>query len=559
MLLCFTLSFFFSEAQNILISSSNNPNEPSIKIDPKNPSIIVAATNLNNYYFSNDTGRTWSSNTLSSSFGVWGDPVIDVDTAGNFYYFHLSNPSSGNWIDRIVCQKSADNGQTWSNGTYTGLNNTKAQDKHWSVIDRSNNNIYLTWTEFDEYGSSNINDSSRILFSKSLDGGNTWSPALKINEISGDCVDSDNTVEGATPAIGPNGEIYVAWTGPAGLVFDRSLDGGNTWLLNDIMIDSQASDWDFDVPGIYRSNGLPVLKCDLSGGPNHGTLYINWSDQRNGINNTDVFLSKSTDGGNTWSPAAKVNTDNTARHQFLTWMDIDQSNGYLHFIFYDRRNYSNNQTDVFLAYSKDGGQTFKNEIVSESSFTPNAGVFFGDYNNISVHNNIVRPIWTRLQGGALSIWTDVSARDFSNDTIIIHDTVQIIDTTIVIDTISIIDTIQINDTLTIYDTVFIYDTIYLDTTTSLINRDANLIEQYPNPASNFTYVSYKLHQESIVTLKLFSIEGKELSVLIDKEKRSYGKYIEAINLRDLNLAKGQYYCTLQIDNYVKTITISVIE
>ncbi|MBK7266279.1 MAG: hypothetical protein IPI12_08095 [Ignavibacteriales bacterium] len=43
--------------------------------------------------------------------------------------------------------------------------------------------------------------------------------AIKISDKSGDCVDEDNTVEGAVPAVGPNGEVYVSWTGPYGLLF----------------------------------------------------------------------------------------------------------------------------------------------------------------------------------------------------------------------------------------------------------------------------------------------------------------------------------------------------
>ena len=100
--------------QNIIISDKNNPNEPSIMINPKNPAQLIAASNLNNYFISSDTGRTWTVHKQTSSFGVWGDPVISVDTAGHFYYFHLSNPPNGNWIDRIVCQKTTDHGKTWT-------------------------------------------------------------------------------------------------------------------------------------------------------------------------------------------------------------------------------------------------------------------------------------------------------------------------------------------------------------------------------------------------------------------------------------------------------------
>ena len=67
----------------------------------------------------------------------------------------------------------------------------------------------MSWTEFDNYGSTSSSDSSRILFSFSSDSGNTWSTPLKICDQEGDCIDDDNTVEGAVPAVGPNGEVYV--------------------------------------------------------------------------------------------------------------------------------------------------------------------------------------------------------------------------------------------------------------------------------------------------------------------------------------------------------------
>ena len=74
------------------------------------------------------------------------------------------------------------------------------------------------------------------MFSMSKDEGKTWTKAIKINEVDGDCIDSDNTTEGAVPAVGPEGELYVSWAGPAGLVFDRSFDGGKTWMDKDIFI-----------------------------------------------------------------------------------------------------------------------------------------------------------------------------------------------------------------------------------------------------------------------------------------------------------------------------------
>lgn len=497
-------------SQNVMVSNSNSPNEPAIIMNPLNTDELVAGANLNNVYHSTDGGQTWSQQQMTSTYGVWGDPTFDVDTDGNFYYFHLSNPPSGNWIDRIVCQKSTDKGATWSSGTFMGLNGTKAQDKQWSVIDRSNNNIYVTWTQFDDYGSSNPNDKSVILFSKSTDGGQSWALSKKINSVDGNCIDSDDTVEGAVPAVGPNGEIYVAWAGPNGLVFNRSLDQGETWLPNEIAIDPMPTGWDYNIPGISRANGLPITKCDLSGGPNHGTIYVNWSDQRNGPNDTDVWMSKSTNGGDTWSAPKRVNDDPAGKQQFFTWMDVDQTNGNLFFVFYDRRNYSDNKTDVYIAYSQDGGNTITNKRISESPFSPNSGVFFGDYTNIVAHNNVVRPIWTRLDTYQLSIWTDITPSPvlFAGNG---------------------------------------------------AQQQINQVVQYPNPASGVSYVSFKLHEETPVSIALYDAQGRKVFTVMDNQMKGYGKYIVPIDLEAANLEKGTYFCKLSASGTSKTLKMIVVE
>jgi hypothetical protein len=492
-------------AQNIMISNQGNPSEPSILINPNKPNILVAGANLNYCYASQDTGRTWVKQSLTSPYGVWGDPALAVDTANNFYFFHLSNPPSGNWIDRIVCQKSVNAGKTWSTGTFTGLNGTKAQDKQWPIVDRNNNNIYLTWTQFDKYGSSAPLDSSIILFSKSTDAGNTWSTPKRINKFAGDCIDSDNTVEGATPAVGINGEIYVSWAGPKGLVFNKSLDQGNIWLKEEKVITSIPGGWDYNISGLQRANGLPVTVCDLSQSANRGTIYINWTDQRNGTSNTDVWLVKSTDGGETWSVPIKVNDDNSNKQQFFTWMTIDQTNGNLYFVFYDRRNYSNNLTDVYMAISTDGGNTFINKKISESPFLPNQNVFFGDYTNITAHNNIIRPIWTRLNNGELSIWTNIT---------------------------------KLKDLL-------------VATNKEPILKENLELESYPNPSDNETFVSFKLHSASKVSLSIFNEKGNLVSKIIDNENREYGKYVERIDLNKLNIGYGLYLLKLEVNGETK--------
>ncbi len=500
LLFLLTSSMAFSQYPNVVIGNMEDPEEPTIVLNPKNPGRVVAGANINLFYTSGDNGLTWQEGNLASSYGVMGDPCLFVDTAGNYYYIHLSDPPFGSWIDRIVCQKSTDGGVTWSDGTFMGLNGTKAQDKAWAAVDPQTNIIYVTWTQFDEYGTSNPADSSIILFSKSTDEGLTWSTAKRINRVAGDCLDSDNTVEGAVPAVGPNGEVYVGWAGPVGLVFNHSLDLGETWMDTDVFVSDIPGGWDYAIQGVYRTNGLPITCCDLSQGPYRGNIYINWSDQRNGPTDTDIWFTKSSDGGITWSPRIRVNDDAPGKQQFFSWMTVDQKTGYIYVVFYDRRAYSNAATDVYMAVSRDGGDTFQNFKVSESPFTPNPGIFFGDYTNITAYNNVVRPIWTRLENTQLSVLTAI------------------------------------------------VDSLFTGSGQKPESYLASSLDQnYPNPVNSYTVISYKVRRPVRVTLVVYDLFGRKIATLVDNKLSNPGRYVEYFDISRYGLEPGLYYYSL-VDN-----------
>ena len=404
----------FAQHQPIQIFEGPNafhgPCEPSIVINPANPANVVAGSVLNYYHYSLDSGKTWETSKLKSSFGVWGDPCLVADKKGRIYFFHLSDPTGKNWsseevLDRMVCQYSDNGGKTWSDGSYFGMAHPKDQDKEWAAVDLQSDAIVSTWTQFDKYGSDATEDKSNILFTRSDDRGVTWSEPKQINQFSGNCLDDDGTTEGAVPCFGPRGEVYVSWSLNSQIYFDASKDGGKTWLDEDVVVSRQAGGWTMDVSGFQRTNGMPITACDVSNGPFRGAIYVCWGDTRNGFDNADIWLSSSMDGGKTWNEAVRVNDDETTRHQFMPWLSVDPATGYLYCVFYDRRNTTGSATDVYIAYSKDAGQTWVNEQLNASSFTPKSGAFMGDYNNISAYNGMVRPIWTELHDNKLSVWT----------------------------------------------------------------------------------------------------------------------------------------------------------
>lgn len=408
-------SVSFAQFKNIKLAEARagdkfQPCEPSIAINLKDPKNIVAAVILDRIIYTEDGGTTWQEKTVTSPHGVYGDPALISDTKGNIHFFHLADPSGEGrsndaWLDRIVVNKSKDGGVTWNEGVSIGNNPPKDQDKQWPAINFKNDNLYVTWTQFDKYGSKDPACQSNIMFSQSTNKGDKWSTPIILSQTPGDCIDDDNTAEGAVPAVSYEGKIFVTWSNQGKIFMDRSYNNGETWLRNDLAIFEQAGGWAMDIPGIMRSNGMPVLVCDNSKSPQRGMLYLVWAEQQNG--DTEILFSRSNNYGDNWTVPAKINNDVSGRHQFFPWLTIDQSTGYLYTIFYDRREHEGNETDVYLAYSTDAGLSFHNVKISESSFVPDASVFFGDYINIAAHDGIIAPVWTRMDNGRTSVWTAV--------------------------------------------------------------------------------------------------------------------------------------------------------
>ncbi len=379
--------------------------EPSVAINPSDPDNLVTSffhygtsgnPRTQNYaYASHNGGRTWRSvPSHNPERRAQGDDAVTADAFGTFFHSYISfvgirqeKPSPAK--NGIFVERSSDGGLTWSApvAVVDHLNTVEPfEDKPFLRADRSEasphfGNLYISWTHFDSYGSDSPADSTQIHFSVSKDGGRSFAMPVRISDRGGDCLDGDGTVEGAVPAVGVSGEVFVVWAGPDGLVLDRSFDGGVTFGKDRIIADMPGG-WDLQVTGIMRANGMPVTGADHSEGPHRGRWYVNWVDARFG--DPDVFVMHSDDLGVHWSDPVRVNDDDISngRNQFFTWMSVDPVDGSVNVVFLDRGPAHDDRATVVLARSIDGGNTFALEDPGLSPFSTNDAVFFGDYTGI---------------------------------------------------------------------------------------------------------------------------------------------------------------------------------
>jgi len=383
------------------------PNEPSTCIHKTDPAIRIAAANIDHYYRSADTGNVWDAMTMGSALGIWGDPVLHATPDGSVYYTHLSRTPGKDehygYIDRIVVQRSDNQGKTYTPGVGVGLNGDKQQDKPWMSSDdwstRFKGNLYLTWTEFDKINDNKNKYKSRIRFSRSdaMSKGDVWSPAVSISDVEGSSMDDDRSLEGATTAVDREGNIYCVWAGFNKLFFDRSTDGGKTWGT-DKVIAEQKSGWVMEIDHVFRSNGMPFLLMDNSQGEHDGRLYVVYGDT-SGKTGADVMFTYSDDRGDTWSAPRVVRgpADSTiANDQFMPNACIDQSSGELFVLYRDRSECPFNIfTHTTLASSTDGGESWKLTCLSREATSPRGeDLFSGDYIDLDAHDGHFSAVWT---------------------------------------------------------------------------------------------------------------------------------------------------------------------
>lgn len=383
------------------------PGDPSVIINHDKPGNIVAAMGQDQIVYTTDGGKTWNESSASSPLGRGGSVGMIVDAKGRIYNFHRAESEKpGEGFDHIICQRSDDMGKSWNEGSLIGGESGRKNDKLGIAVNARKQMLYAAWTQYDKFPSAEEGCTSHIMFSLASNAGNKWEKPVAVSQLPGNCLNDDSSPAGATPAVGMEGRIYLAWSNQNVIFFDRSYDEGKTWLRNDLPIAKQEGGWALEVPGFGVTYNPPVLMIDNSGSRYHGMLYLAFADQRSGVDDTDIWFHRSSRYGDAWIQPIRVNKDEPGRHQFSAAMAVDQATGAIYIVYYDRRNHTDNQTDVYLAWSLDGGSSFNERIISEKPFEATAIPFF-DHTAISAHNGTIVPVWTRTDEGVISVWAAV--------------------------------------------------------------------------------------------------------------------------------------------------------
>ena len=229
------------DATTIACSSNNRQqNEPAAAVSPTQPTKMTAGANdycpvptngdaWAGFYFSSDGGATWTNSLLPGYpqdttaeglasplhglAGSAGDPVQAWDRFGNVYYggiaFNRTQPANGSiWVARYSWLAGGlpdyQGTAIVSRGTPSPLFLGQFNDKVMIEVDRSTNasttgNVYVCWALFTASGPNN-----GVFFSRSTDGGRTFSNRMKLSE-------SVHGNQSCDIGVGSTGRVWVAW------------------------------------------------------------------------------------------------------------------------------------------------------------------------------------------------------------------------------------------------------------------------------------------------------------------------------------------------------------
>lgn len=296
---------------------------------------------------------------LSNNGTISQGPRLAAD-GNNLYAIWEESQNGGN---RIIFARSTDQGNTFSKlvNLTTGIR-IDSETPNIAVFQK---NVYVVWTD-DSKGNFDI------FFTKSTDGGNTFSKPLNLSNNPGLSYQPSISID-------ENNTVYIVWTdnsqGNYNILFAKSVDNGDT----------------FTKPiALGNTNGVSNFPSITTLGNN--TVYIVWSHKNNtdfNPSNTqnqtqtyDVFFTRTFDRGNTISKPVNLSED-PANSQSPVVAVSGRDNVYV--LWTDN---SIGTYETFFTRSLDGGSTFSKVSVISSNIAKSISL------SISTYGNKIFAVWS---------------------------------------------------------------------------------------------------------------------------------------------------------------------
>ncbi|MBZ5571888.1 MAG: glycoside hydrolase [Acidobacteriia bacterium] len=303
------------------------------------------------------------------------EPVVGYDRRGTAYiagFYLIEDDFSSFGFEAI--QKSSDGGKTWTEPTPALGRSNSTPGYAWLAVDTSFTSpyvdtVYLAAVLAGPLGNNSINE---VVVSHSNDGGATWkqAPVAPLQKYpAGDAntniaVGSDGTVYltwvycDTSPNFCDDNKLHV--------LFSKSSDGGNTWSEPRLIV---TANYIYPLPNTDNVGvaDIPIIAVDNSSGPHSGNLYVcmyNWTGCY-----MRVGVIRSSDSGNTESRPVPVAPVSDTHDQFFPWLSVSPT-GLVGVSWLDRRNDpANIDYQAFAAISTDGGLSFSPNIQLTTAFS----------------------------------------------------------------------------------------------------------------------------------------------------------------------------------------------
>jgi len=403
--------------------------EPLVAVDPTDPNHLIGAWQQDRWSnggargnltgVSVDGGRTWRQRMAPFSRCTGGvytrvsDPWVTIAPGGIAYQIAIAfdgQSFAAGSSSAVLVSRSTDRGDTWSPAVTlirdgAGFFN----DKESITADPTDARfVYAAWDRLASTGG------GPTWLSRTTDGGATWEPARAIYDpgVTGQTINNQIVVL-------PDGTLVDFFTQLDGapsrqtLAVIRSQDKGLTWAGPVVVSPVQA------LGTQDPETGNPVRDAAILGsiasGPD-GSLVAVWQDSRfSGGQRDGIALSRSTDGGLSWSIPARVNRDPDVP-AFVPSVAV-RADGTIGVSYYDFRSNTGDRatlpTDYWLARSTDGGATWQESRVAgpfDLAIAPFAGgLFLGDYQSLVAIGGAFVPFYVAVNSGDLGNRTDVFA------------------------------------------------------------------------------------------------------------------------------------------------------